>query len=213
VAAEVTAAHDELHVLINNAGAIHNARSTTVDGIETTFAVNHLAYFLLTELLLDRLRAGAPARIVNVSSDVQRRGQLDWDDLEGDHGYAGFRAYAQSKLANVLFTYELARRLAGTGITANCLHPGVVRSNFGRDSGGAFGFLVKLGGPLMISAERGAETSLYLATAPELADATGGYYVRKKLQRTSPRSYDEADARRLWEVSEAMTGIARSDRA
>src|SRR3712207_2944731 len=147
-------AYPRLDVLINNAGVFRSKRITTADGLEMTVAVNHLAYFLLTNLLLDVLRASAPSRIVNVSSGAQSNGTIDFDDLQGETEYKGTKAYSQSKLANVLFTYELARRLEGTGVTANCLHPGAVRTNFGSGSSGFFGFMVRASRPLMISPEK-----------------------------------------------------------
>src|SRR5215217_1675484 len=161
--------YPRLDVLINNAGVIRSKRIMTADGIEMTFAVNHLAYFLLTKVLLDVLKASAPSRIVNVASGDHSNATIDFDDLQGEKGYKGAKAYSQSKLANVLFTYELARRLEGTGITANCLHPGAgVRTNFGSGVSGVFGFMVRALRPLMISPEKGAETSIYLASSPEV---------------------------------------------
>jgi NAD(P)-dependent dehydrogenase (short-subunit alcohol dehydrogenase family) len=205
LAEEVREAHDRIHVLVNNAGAVLPRRSVSMDGIEATFALNHLAYFLLTDLLLEPLTASAPARIVNVASGAHAAGRIDFDDLQGERNYHGWRAYTQSKLANVLFTYELARRLAGTGVTANCLHPGVVRSNFGRDLSGAIGLAYRAGRLLMISPERGAATPLYLAASAEVEGASGGYYEGARRRRSAPSTYDEAVARRLWQVSEALT--------
>src|SRR5215207_538723 len=200
-------AYPRLDVLINNAGVIRSKRITTADGIEMTFAVNHLAYFLLTNLLLDVLKASAPSRIVNVSSGAQSNGTIDFDDLQGQKGYKGAKAYSQSKLANVLFTYELARRLEGTGVTANCLHPGVVRTNFGSGVSGVFGFIVRAWRPLMISPEKGAETSIYLASSPEVESLSSRYFVKKAEARSSDVSYDERLARRLWEVSAELTNL------
>jgi retinol dehydrogenase-14 len=200
-------AYPRLDVLINNAGVFLSKRLTSADGIEMTFAVNHLAYFLLTNLLLDMLKASAPSRIVNVSSGAQSNGTIDFDDLQGEKGYEGTKAYSQSKLANVLFTYELARRLEGTGVTANCLHPGAVRTNFGSGSSGVFGFMVRALRPLMISPEKGAETSIYLASSPEVEGVSGRYFVKKAEARSSDVSYDERIARRLWEVSSELTNL------
>ena len=207
LADDFKAAYPRLDVLINNAGVFRSERITTADGIEMTFAVNHLAYFLLTNLLLDVLKASAPSRIVNVSSGAQSNGTIDFDDLQGEKGYKGTKAYSQSKLANVLFTYELARRLEGTGVTANCLHPGAVRTNFGSGSSGVFGFMVRALRPLMISPEKGAETSIYLASSPEVEGVSGRYFVKKAEARSSDVSYDERLARRLWKVSAELTNL------
>src|SRR5215217_1244839 len=179
LADEFKDAYPRLDVLVNNAGVIRSKRVTSADGIEMTFAVNHLAYFLLTNLLLDLLKASAPSRIVNVSSAEQRNGTIDFDDLQGEKGYKTAKAYGQSKLANVLFTYELARRLEGTGVTANCLHPGVVGTNLGSGVSGIFGFMVRALTPLMKSPEKGAETSVYLASSPEVEGLSGRYFVKK----------------------------------
>jgi NAD(P)-dependent dehydrogenase (short-subunit alcohol dehydrogenase family) len=173
-------------------------------------AVNHLAYFLLTNLLLDVLKTSAPSRIVNVSSGDHTNGTIDFDDLQGEKGYKGPKAYSQSKLANVLFTYELARRLEGTGITANCLHPGgrvPVRTNFGSGVSGVFGVMVRSLRPLMISPEKGADTSISLASSPEVEGLSGRYFVKKAEARSSDVSYDERLARRLWEVSAQLTKL------
>jgi NAD(P)-dependent dehydrogenase (short-subunit alcohol dehydrogenase family) len=207
LADEFKAAYPQLDVLMNNAGVIRSKRITTADGIEMTFAVNHLASFLLTNLLLDVLKASAPSRIVNVSSGEQRNGTIDFDDLQGEKGYKGAKAYSQSKLATVLFTYELARRLEGTGITANCLHPGVVGTNLGSGVSGVFGVMVRALTPLMKSPEKGAETSIYLASSPEVEGLSGRYFVKKAEARSSGVSYDEKIARRLWEVSAELTNL------
>jgi retinol dehydrogenase 14 len=200
--------HDRLHVLVNNVGGHWATRHVTVDGLELTFALNHLAYFLLTNLLLDRLRASAPARIVNVTSSAQAFGDLHLDDLQFQRRYRGQAAYNQSKLANVLFTYELARRLEGTGVTVNCAAPGVTRTNFGRDdSGPVMRLLAPLARPFMRSPEQGADTPVWLASAPEVEGETGGYYARRRARRSSRRSYDPELARRLWRVSEELTGL------
>jgi NAD(P)-dependent dehydrogenase (short-subunit alcohol dehydrogenase family) len=206
-AAELGRLFPRLHVLINNAGVFTRRREVTVDGLELQFAVNHLAYFLLTNLLLDKLRASSPARIINVASAAHAGAQIHFEDLQGQRSYQGSRAYSQSKLANILFTYELARRLTGSGITANCLHPGVIGTRLLADYMG-----VPLAGRALASTfgakpERGAETIIYLATSPEAADITGKYFEDKKPVRSSRESYDEATARRLWEVSAGMTGL------
>jgi retinol dehydrogenase 14 len=210
LADEFKDAYPRLDVLVNNAGVFLGKRITTADGIEMTFAVNHLAYFLLTNLLLDVLEASAPSRIVNVSSGAQSNGTIDFADLQGEKGYKGTKAYSQSKLANVLFTYELARRLEGTGVTANCLHPGAVRTNFGSGSSGIFGFMVRALRPLMVSPEKGAETSIYLASSPEVEGVSGRYFVKKAGARSSDESYDERTARRLWEVSAELTNLPKT---
>jgi NAD(P)-dependent dehydrogenase (short-subunit alcohol dehydrogenase family) len=208
LAAEVLHALPGLDVLVNNVGGYWNSRHVTADGLERTFALNHLAPFLLTHLLLDRLRANAPARVVTVSSGAQAMGRIDFDDLQGEHAYSGQRAYNQSKLANVLFTYELARRLDGSGVTANVLHPGVVRTAFGAEDPGTMQrLLVPLARPFMKTPEQGAATSIHLASAPELEQVSGQYFVNRTPKRSSARSYDEAVAARLWDVSCELTGI------
>jgi len=200
---------DRLEVLINNAGLILGERTLTPDGFETTFAVNHLAPFLLTHLLMPRLRASIPSRVVTVASRAHVRARLDFDDLQSERGYSGFDAYGRSKLANILFTRELARRLAGTAITANCLHPGVVRTDFGGDGdmGGLFGIGWILAKPFLLSPEKGAATSVYLASSPEVAETTGGYFDKCKPSPSSTASRDMAAARHLWEVSAAMVEV------
>jgi NAD(P)-dependent dehydrogenase (short-subunit alcohol dehydrogenase family) len=197
-----------LHVLVNNAGVVNLKRALTADGIETVFAVNHLAYFLLTELLLDRLKSSAPARIVNVASDAHRWGTMTFDDLGGERGYKVMRIYGQSKLANILFTYELARRLEGTNVTVNCLHPGAVGTGLGKNNGAWARVLIGMLRPFFRTAEGGAATSIYLASSPEVEGVTGKYFVDCKPKRSSAASYDAATARRLWDVSAKMTGLA-----
>ena len=197
--------YQRLDVLVNNAGAIFDERRESVDGIEMTFALNYLGYFLLTNLLLDTLKASAPARIINVSSRSHARAQINFDDLESHSAYKGLTAYAHSKLAIVLFTYELARRLEGTGVTSNALDPGIVATNFGKDSGGALGFIMRLFRPAFLSPEQGAQTGIYLATSPEVEGVTGKYFVKCKAVASSPASYDIATASRLWKVSEVYT--------
>jgi retinol dehydrogenase-14 len=202
LADEVLQRLPRLDVLVNNVGGYWNTRHVTADGLERTFALNHLAPFLLTNLLLDRLRDSAPARVVTVSSHAHTGGRIDFDDLQGERSYSGARAYNQSKLANVLFTYELGRRLQGTSVTANALHPGVVRTSFGaEDPAGIQRLLVPLIRPFMKSPARGAATSIHVASAPELDQVTGTYFARSKPRRSSERSYDEAAAARLWRVS------------
>jgi NAD(P)-dependent dehydrogenase (short-subunit alcohol dehydrogenase family) len=196
-----------LDVLINNAGALFDRRQLSQDGIEMTFALNHLAYFLLTNLLLDPLKAADSARIVNVSSEAHRHARLDFSDLQGQHRYTGWRAYSRSKLANILFTYELARRLAGTGIVANALHPGFVATNFGRNNHGIAAAFFRLLQVAAISPEEGAQTIIFLASSPEVKGITGGYFVKQKAVRSSQISYDRAAAERLWQVSAELARL------
>src|SRR5438270_9306660 len=202
--------YTHLHVLINNAGAgaAFTGRRETVDGLEMTFAVNYLAPFLLTNLLLDLLKASAPARIVNVSSNSHKSGYIQMDDLQEEKHYRSMRVYGQSKLAVVLFTYELARRLQETGVTANCLHPGFVATHFGqRDAGPAFRLLVKLIGSFGTSPEKGAKTSIYLASSPEVEGVTGKYFVKSIPKRSASISYDESLQRQLWEQSAKLVNL------
>jgi retinol dehydrogenase 14 len=196
-------------VLVNNVGGYWNTRRTTADGLERTFAVNHLAPFLLTNLLLERLHHSAPARVVTVASNAQRQGRIDFDDLQGRRAYSGARAYSQSKLANVLFTYELARRLSAGQVTANALHPGLVSTSFGaEDPGLSQRFLVPFLRPFMASPDRGAETSIRLASASNFQGRTGLYLTKRGPTRSSRHSYDTGTARRLWEVSADLVGLS-----
>jgi NAD(P)-dependent dehydrogenase (short-subunit alcohol dehydrogenase family) len=208
VAAELLARHPAIHVLVNNAGVVNLRRSTTVDGIETVFAVNHLAYFLLTALLLDRLRGSGRARIVNVASEAHRLGRLDFDDLGNRRRYRAMRVYGQSKLANLLFTYELARRLAGSDVTANCVHPGAVGTRLGQNNGRIATALTKLLRPFFRTPEAGAATSLHVATSPALEGVSGRYFVDCREARSSRLSHDPALARRLWDESVRLTAAA-----
>jgi len=202
LADEVLQSLPRIDVLVNNVGGYWNTRHVTPDGLERTFALNHLAPFLLTDLLLDRLWHSAPARVVTVASNAQAMGRIDFDDLQGERSYSGARAYNQSKLANVLFTYELARRLAGTGVTANALHPGVVSTSFGaEDPGRVQRLFVPFMRPFMKTPAEGAATSIHVASAPELEQVTGCYFANSSAKRSSERSYDEATAARLWQVS------------
>jgi NAD(P)-dependent dehydrogenase (short-subunit alcohol dehydrogenase family) len=207
--ARLGAALPRIDVLINNVGLIVGEHVLTGDGLETTFAVNHIGYFLLTRLLEPRLVASAPARVVNVSSRAHHSGTIRFDDLMGARRYDGWKAYAQSKLANIVFTYELARRLAGSGVTVNCLHPGVVASNFGHAGPPLIRLGVRIARPFMKSSARGAETSIYLAVSPEVEGVSGRYFVNRRAVRSSDESYDQAVAVRLWKVSEEL--IAASD--
>jgi NAD(P)-dependent dehydrogenase (short-subunit alcohol dehydrogenase family) len=196
-----------IDVLINNAGAMFWRRQVTADGLERTFALNHMAYFVLTALLRDKL-ASSPARVVNVASDAHRGARLDFGDLQSAHSYSGMRAYARSKLCNILFTRELARRLSGTGVTANCLHPGFVNSRFGDNNPGLVGIGTRIAKQIFaIPPERGAETSVYLASSPDLEGKSGGYYDQCAPKTPSPEAQDDAAARRLWEESARIAGL------
>ena len=207
LAEEVLARADRLHVLVNNAGVTQLRRETTVDGLEATFATNHLAYFLLTGLLLPRLRESAPARIVNVASHAHRFGPLDLGDLQNERRYGALRVYGQSKTANILFTQELARRIAGTRVTANALHPGGIRSNLGRSRGPVLEAVRKLVGLFLKPPEEGARTSLYLASAPEVEGVSGRYFAKCREHTPAAHARDPELARRLWERSEELTGL------
>jgi retinol dehydrogenase 12 len=198
---------DRIDVLINNAGLVLGEHRVTEDGFEHVFAVNHLAPFLLTNLLVPRLTGSAPARVVTVTSDAHSAASLDLDDPSLEHGWDSWRSYANSKLANILFTRELARRLDGTGVTANCAHPGVVRTGFGREGKPLLRLGVTIARPFLLSPERGADTIVYLASSPDVAGETGGYYVKRQRREPSAAARDDAAARRLWHISEKMTGL------
>lgn len=197
-----------LHVLVNNAGLFLSKRRLTEDNIEMTFAVNHLAPFLLTNLLLPILKASAPSRIVNVSSVAHFSASIDFDDLQGKKHYSGFKAYARSKLANVLFTYELARRLEGTNVAVNCLHPGVVRTGLARGSMSLMRLAYLLFAPFMLSPKKGARTSIYLASSPKVVNVTGKYFVKERDVKSSEESYNEDVAKKLWDISIELTQYA-----
>ena len=208
LAAQVLGTYPRLDVLVNNAGGFWGRRHVTADGLEHTFALNHLAPFLLTSLLLDRLTASAPARIVTVSSGAHAQGRLDFNDLQGERNYSGQRAYSQSKLANVMFTYQLARRLEGTGVTATAAHPGVVATSFGAEDHPAhLGIMIRVARPLMKTPSQGALTPVYLASSPEVEGVTGQYFAGRKAKTSSKSSYDTAAAARLWQASAALTGL------
>ncbi len=207
LASEFRRKYDRLHVLVNNAGLFMIRRKTTGDGLETTFEVDYLSHFLLTGLLIDLLKAGAPSRLVEVSSIAHYNGHIDFDDLQGEKGYGGWKAYSQAKLAQVLFTYELARRLKGTGVTANCLHPGAVATNIWSKPLGRAGFIAKITRLFMMGPEGGAETPIYLASSPDVEGVSGKYFTKKKEKESSKESNDEQVARRLWRVSEELTGL------
>lgn len=206
---DIKSQYASLHVLINNAAVIPRERTVTVDNLETQFAVNHLAYFMVTILLLDLLKVSTPARIVNVASDIHRGASINFGDLQSEKGYRHTRVYAETKLSNILFTYELARRLQGVGVTANCLHPGGIRTtNLYADYMGIprkVGFTRRIMGG---SAEKGARTSLYLATSQEMYGVSGKYFLKRKPVESSSESYDKNVAKRLWEVSAELTGLS-----
>ena len=204
VGTAIAAGEPRVDVLINNAGAIFSNRRVTPEGLELTFALNHMAYFVLTEALRERLIATAPARVVSTSSIAHERASLDFGDLQSAKGYGGLKVYSRSKLANILFTRELARRLAGTGVTANCLHPGVVATRFGESSGGMAELLIPFLRPFFISAEKGADTIVYLASSPQVADTTGGYFIKRRIAEPSAAARDDAAAKRLWIESEKL---------
>ena len=199
-----------LDILVNNAGAVFDKRFETADGLEMTFALNHLSYFLLTDLLLDTIKASVPSRIINVSSDAHKGAKINFDDIQGKKKYGAMRAYGQSKLANILFTYELARKLEGSGVTSNALHPGFVASSFGSNMRGAFRLILRFLQLFAMSSENGAETSIYLATSPNVANINGKYFVKKKEVRTSVKSYDKNIGEKLWKVSEELTNFSVS---
>jgi NAD(P)-dependent dehydrogenase (short-subunit alcohol dehydrogenase family) len=204
LAAEVLSRYPRLDVLVNNAGAMYTTRQLTADGIEQTWAVNHLAPFLLTTLLLDRLEASAPARIITTASDAHRGAQLPFEDLNAEHSYRGFGRYGQTKLANILFTLELARRLEGSGVTANCFHPGLVASGFNRNNGLLMSLAMTVLAPVSRSSEKGAETLVWLATSPQVAQTSGAYFVDERPATPSPAGQDREAAQRLWDVSEGQ---------
>ena len=205
-AAEIRAAHPRIDVLVNNAGIYLNDYQTSAQGYEMTFAVNHLAPFLLTKLLLDAVPHGG--RVVNVSSMAHNGGKIDFDDLHQRRRYSGFRAYGDSKLANILFSNELALRVAERKITSNSLHPGVVASNFAANNGGLFTLILKLGRPFMISSEEGARTSIYLSTSPEVAEISGKYFDKCRAITPAPAATDTAVQQRLWSLSEELIAVA-----
>lgn len=208
LASEVIASYPRLDVLVNNVGGFWAHRHVTADGLEHTFAINHLAPFLFTNLLLERLITSAPSRVVTVSSGAHSLGRIDFDDLMGGQDYSGERAYNQSKLANVMFTYELARRLEGTGVTATALHPGMTNTSFGsEDPSRKMAPIVSVVRPFMRSPNRGADTAVYLASSPEVEGVTGRYYANRTAKKSEESSYNAATTAQLWRVSAELVGI------
>lgn len=206
VAKEIASSAPEIDVLVNNAGALFNTRQMTEDGLEKTFALNHMSYFVLTNVLLPNLKPGA--RIVSTASDAHTGAKLDFDDLQSEKKYSGFSVYGKSKLCNILFNRELARRIAGSGVTANCLHPGFVATRFGDQSGGIVSVAVKIAKPIgAISPEKGAETIVYLASSPEVDGKSGGYYYKNKLATPTKEAQSDEDAKRLWDISATLAGM------
>ena len=205
LAADIKVRYPRIDVLVNNAGAMVSPRRESADGIEMTWALNHLGYFLLTDLLLDTLKASAPSRVVSVASDAHRMvSGINFDDVEGKKGYSPFKNYSQSKLANILFTRELACRIEGSGVTANCLHPGFVATNFTTGKGFTFRVFQAMTKVFAITPEDGAKTTIYLASSPEVEGASGGYYSKCKLAKPTAAGRDDEAARRLWELSKRM---------
>lgn len=204
---EFSSRYDRLDVLVNNAGVFLAERKVSVDGIEYTLAVNHLAPFLLTNLLIDKLKTSAPSRIITTSSVAHRSGQIDFEDIQSEKKrYSGISAYSQSKLANILFTRELARLLAGTQVTANCFHPGAVRTNLVQGSS-VYSLIWKAAGQFFVGPEKGADTGVYLASSEEVAGVNGAYFVKKRQERSSGVSYGEQTAKKLWKLSEKLVGL------
>jgi NAD(P)-dependent dehydrogenase (short-subunit alcohol dehydrogenase family) len=207
LAEEFRERHDRLDVLINNAGLVQSERTETPDGIETTLAVNHLASFLLTNLLLDLLKKSAPSRIVTVSSEAQRWGNMDFEDLQSRRDYKGMPVYGMTKLANIMFTYELAERLKGTGVTSTCVHPGAVNTRFGANNRGPMTLLFRLSKPFMRTPQQGADTLIYLASSWEVEGISGKYYSDRKWIEPQGVALDPEARRKLWEASEELTGL------
>ena len=209
VAQAVASNEARIDVLINNAGAVFLARKVSADGLEMTFATNHMAYFVVTNILLDRLKATPGARIVSTASDAHKSGKLDFDDLQSEKSYSSFRVYGTSKLCNILFTRELARRLDGTSVTANCLHPGFVGTRFGQNNASNI-FLKLLARGIMafgLSPEEGAKTIIHLASSPDVATISGEYFYKCKVDEPTQAAQDDAAAKRLWEVSSKLSGV------
>jgi NAD(P)-dependent dehydrogenase (short-subunit alcohol dehydrogenase family) len=204
---EIAAAEPRIDVLINNAGALFGSRQLTEDGLERTFAVNHMAYFVLTQGLSGRLLASSPARVVNTASDAHRGSELDFDDLQSAKAYSAMKAYGRSKLSNILFTRELSRRLSGQGVSANCLHPGFVATRFGDGSGGLISSIVRVAKTFAISPEKGAQTIIYLASSPDVGGVSGEYFYKCRPATPSAQARDDESAKRLWMESARLAGI------
>jgi NAD(P)-dependent dehydrogenase (short-subunit alcohol dehydrogenase family) len=211
LAEEFLESHDRLDVLVNNAGLVQSRRTETPDGIETTLAINHLAPFLLTNLLLERLQQSAPSRVTTVTSEAQRWGNMDFEDMQSRHKYRGFPVYGMTKLANIMFTFELAERLKGSGVSANCLHPGSVGTNFGKNNRGPMALFFRAAKPFMRSPERGADTLIWLASSPDVDGVRGKYFFDRKEIEAKEVAYDPVVRRRLWEISEDLTGLKVAD--
>ena len=207
LAEEFQGSHDRLDVLVNNAGLVQSKRTETPDGIEMTLAINHLAPFLLTNLLLERLEKSAPSRVITVSSEAQRWGTMNFDDMQSRRKYRGFPVYGMTKLANIMFTYELAERLDGTGVTATCLHPGSVGTNFGQNNRGPMALFFRTFKPFLRSPEQGADTLVWLASSPDVDGVSGKYFFDRKEIEAKKVASDPAARRRLWEISEELTGL------
>lgn len=202
--------YDRLNVLINNAGILLNKRTISVDGIENTFAINHLGPFILTNSLLNLLKSSSPSRIINVSSSAHYRTNFDIDNLQGEKKYSSFDAYCKSKLYNVLFTYELSRKLAGSNVTVNCLHPGFIPTNLFANSSFFYKAIVKILSPILIDAKSGSKTSTYLATSKDVENITGKYFVKCKPRKSSKISYDKSTSKNLWNISEKLINYNKS---
>ncbi len=209
VGLRIAAQEPKVDVLINNAGAVFSDRRVTPEGLEMTFALNHMACFVLTEALLEKLTASAPARIVSTSSTAHQRARLDFSNLQGERRYRGWQAYGRSKLANILFTRELARRLAGTGVTANCFHPGFVATRFGDGAGGWTSRLMPFARAFAITPEQGADTLVHLASSPEVANVSGAYFVKRNIAEPSRAAREDSAASGLWAASEALAARIR----
>lgn len=207
IGAEIAAAEPRIDVLANNAGAIYTTRQETVDGLELTFATNHMSYFIITNLLLANLKAAPGARIISTASAAHEMGALNFDDLQMKRGWTTFGAYGASKLCNILFTRELAKRLQGSGVAANCFHPGFVASGFGKNNGVLAHVAMFLGSPLAVSPAKGADTLVYLATSPDVANTSGKYFSRRRETRMARPALDDAAAARLWAESERIAAL------
>jgi NAD(P)-dependent dehydrogenase (short-subunit alcohol dehydrogenase family) len=208
LAAEVLARYPRLDVLVNNAGAVYGGRQLTTDGIELTWAVNHLAPFLLTTLLLDRLKESAPARIITTASEAHQGAHIPFSDLNAERSYRSFGRYGETKLANILFTSELARRLEGTGVTANCFHPGLVATGFNRNNGLLMNLGMTILKPVSRSPQKGADTLVWLATSPDVVNVSGRYFIDQQQRPSSPEAEDTETAGRLWEISERQCAVS-----